>query len=61
MQKTRIDWEKYTKDEKIEADLERNRKDGYLQKKMFLEVVGDKEYLAKKEGEKEARKQRLNN
>ena len=61
MQKTRMDWDKYTKEEKIEADLERNRKDGYLQKKMFLEGVGDKEYLAKKEGEKEARKQRLNN
>jgi hypothetical protein len=56
-----MDWDKYTKEEKIEADLERNRKDGYLQKKMFLEGVGDKEYLAKKEGEKEARKQRLNN
>lgn len=61
MQKTRMDWDKYTKEEKIEDDLERNRKDGYLQKKMFLEAVGDKEYLAKKEGEKEARKQRLNN
>ncbi len=44
MQKTRMDWDKYTKEQKIEADLERNRKDGYLQKKMFLEVVGDKEY-----------------
>lgn len=61
MQKTRMDWDKYTKEEKIEDDLERNRKDGYLQKKMFLEEVGEKEYLAKKEGEKEARKQRLNN
>ena len=61
MQKTRMDWDKYTKEEKLEADLEKNRKDGYLQKKMFLEKVSDQEYLTKKEGEKEARKQRLNN
>ncbi len=61
MQKTRIDWDKYTKDEKLEADLERNRKDGYLQKKRFLDAVGDREYEAKKEVEKATRKHHLNN
>lgn len=33
MQKTRMDWDKYTKDEKLEDELELNRKDGYLVKK----------------------------
>lgn len=44
MQKTRLDWDKYTKEEKIQDELEHNRKDGYLQKKQFLEAVGDREY-----------------
>jgi hypothetical protein len=33
MQKTRMDWDKYTKEEKLEDELELNRKDGYLVKK----------------------------
>jgi len=33
MQKTRMDWDKYTKKEKLEDELELNRKDGYLVKK----------------------------
>lgn len=37
IQKTKMDWEKFTKEEKLEAELEKNRKDGYLQKKAFLE------------------------
>lgn len=32
LQKTKIDWDKHVKEEKIEADLEKNRKDGYLAK-----------------------------
>ena len=56
MQKTRLDWDKYTHEEKIEADLEQNRKDGYLQKKQFLETVSDREYEAKKLAEKASRK-----
>jgi len=28
-----VDWDKYTKDEKLEDELEKNRKDGYLAKK----------------------------
>lgn len=29
-QKTRMDWDNYTKEEKLEAQFEKNRKDGYL-------------------------------
>jgi len=29
-QKTKIDWKSYTKEQKMEEDLEKNRKDGYL-------------------------------
>ena len=32
LQKTKMDWQNYTKEEKIEAELEKNRKDGYLAK-----------------------------
>lgn len=32
LQKTKIDWQNYTKEEKMEAELEKNRKDGYLAK-----------------------------
>ena len=32
LQKTKIDWEKHTKEQNIEAELEKNRKDGYLAK-----------------------------
>ena len=28
--KTKLDWDKYTKENKLEADFEKNRKDGYL-------------------------------
>ena len=51
-QKTKMDWEKYTKDEKLEDELEKNRKDGYIQKKAFLDKVGDNEYLHKRAIEK---------
>ena len=52
MQKTRMDWDKYTKEEKLEDELEHNRKDGYLVKKSFLDSVGEREYEAKKVAEK---------
>ena len=51
-QKTKMDWDKYTKEEKLEADFEKNRKDGYLQKKAFLDKVSDVEYQHKKKIEK---------
>ena len=31
-EKTKIDWDKHTKDEKLEDELEKNRKDGFLGK-----------------------------
>lgn len=37
IEKSKIDWTKYTKEEKIEEQLEQNRKDGYLAKKKFLD------------------------
>lgn len=52
MQKTRMDWDKYTKEEKLDEELEHNRKDGYLVKKKFLDTVGEREYEAKKAAEK---------
>ena len=36
LQKTKIDWDKHTKDQKLEGELEMNRKDGYLAKQQFL-------------------------
>ena len=52
LQKTKIDWEKHTKEQNIEAELEKNRKDGYLAKQAFLGKVGEVEYQQKKEMEK---------
>ena len=49
-----MDWTKYTKEEKIEDELEQNRKDGYLAKKKFIEQVQEKEYEHKKAVEKHA-------
>ena len=57
MQKTRMDWDKYTADARIQEDLEKNRKDGYLQKKAFVEKVQETEYNQKKAIEKLARRQ----
>ena len=56
MQKTRMDWDKHTKEEGDEAQLEQNRKDGYLVKRTFLEKVSEKEYEHKKEVERANRK-----
>ena len=52
MQKTEIDWEDYTKKKGIKEDLEKNRKDGYIAKKRFLDKVGDTEYQHKKDAER---------
>ena len=56
--KSKMDWKKYTKDAKIDADLENHRKDGFLQKKVFVEKAVDNEYLNKKEVEKHYRSSR---
>jgi len=37
MTKSRYDWKDYTKKENMEKQFSENRKDGYLDKKMFLE------------------------
>lgn len=39
-----MDWSKYTKEEKLEEQLEKNRKDGFLAKKRFLDEVIEREY-----------------
>lgn len=49
-----MDWSNYTKEEKLEAELEQNRKDGFLAKKKFLDQVSEKEYEHKKQIEKHA-------
>lgn len=59
MQKTRIDWDKHVKEENIGQELEKNRKDGYLVKKQFLDQVEEREYEAKQVVEKKYRKELL--
>lgn len=59
MQKTRIDWDKHVKEEKIEEELDKHRKDGFLAKKRFLDQVSEKEYEAKQAVEKKYRKELL--
>ena len=54
--KSKMDWDQYTKENKLESELEKNRKDGYLQKKKFLNEIDELEYQKKKQGEKESRK-----
>ena len=48
--KSKLDWDKYTKDEKLESELEMNRKDGFLAKKRFIDTVSEMEYQKKKQG-----------
>ena len=43
-QKTKLDWDKFTKDNKFEAEFDKNRKDGFIQKQVFLSKVADIEY-----------------
>ena len=52
IEKSKIDWSNHTKEEKIEEQLEQNRKDGYLAKRRFLDQVAEKEYEHKKAVEK---------
>ena len=47
-----MDWDKYTKDEKLEDELEKNRKDGYLAKKAFLNQAQAMDYAHQKKIEK---------
>ena len=50
LDKSKLDWDKYTKEQKLEGELESNRKDGYLAKKHFIEKVSEHEYQQKKQG-----------
>ncbi len=52
IEKSKHDWKKYTKEEKLEQELEKNRKDGFLGKRKFLESVGEKEHEHKRQIEK---------
>ena len=56
IEKSKLDWDKYTKEQKMETELENNRKDGFLAKKRFIDNVSDLEYQQKKLGQKENRK-----
>ena len=44
IEKSKLDWDKYTKEQKMQAELSQNRKDGYLAKKRFIENVSEMEY-----------------
>ena len=57
--KSKMDWDKYTKEQKMESELEKNRKDGFLAKKRFIDNVSELEYQQKKAGQKENRKAHL--
>jgi len=52
LQKTKIDWDKHTKDQKLESELEKNRKDGYLGKQAFLNQASAIEYAHTKKIER---------
>ena len=52
LQKTKIDWDKHTKEQKLEDELEKNRKDGYLAKQQFLNQAQAVEYAHQKKIEK---------
>ena len=52
IEKTKIDWDKHTKEEKLDEDLEQNRKDGYLGKQAFLNQAQAIEYAHQKKIEK---------
>ena len=56
IEKSKLDWDKYTKEQKMETELEKNRKDGFLAKKRFIDNVSELEYQQKKQGQKENRK-----
>eukprot|EP00347_Sterkiella_histriomuscorum_P012360 403368891 len=58
VEKSKMDWSKYTKEEKLEAEFEKNRKDGYLAKRKFLDQVTETEYEYKKQIEKATLQQR---
>lgn len=51
MQKSTLDWGKYKKDEKLEAELDQQRKDGFLEKQAFLQRTDVRQF----ENEREAR------
>jgi hypothetical protein len=47
-----MDWDKYAKEKKLEGELAKNRKDGFIAKKNFLDDVNDREYQHQKTIEK---------
>lgn len=56
IEKSKLDWDRHTKEQKLETELEANRKDGFLAKKRFIDNVSELEYQQKKKGQKENRK-----
>lgn len=58
VEKSKLDWTSYTKEQKLEGELEKNRKDGFLAKRKFLDQVTEVEYEHKRQMEKAAMQQR---
>lgn len=54
--KTKVDWDKYVEQNKLDKELEYARKDGYLNKKRFIDAVNMNLILNKKEEEEKERK-----
>ena len=44
IEKSKMDWERHTKEQKLETELETNRKDGFLAKKRFIDSISEIEY-----------------
>lgn len=49
LQKSKYDWDQYTTEEKIEIELEQNKKNGYLQKLSFLQETDVKQFEHERE------------
>jgi len=50
--KSKLDWDAHVKKQKMEKELESNRKDGSLAKQRFLDTVASKEHIKFKEIER---------
>lgn len=54
--KTKVDWDKYVEQNKLDKELEYARKDGYLNKKRFIDTVNMNLLINKKEEEEKEKK-----
>lgn len=58
LQKSREQWDSFTKEENLESELEANKKDGYLQKITFLQETDFRQFELEKEVRNRERRKR---